>query len=581
MPDLRALRDRWLAEWPAALAGWSRFTRLSEPRWCFSAAEAKAEGLTQSFAMIRLDDHAVVINLAQVAELKLEPFALEVLAHEIGHHVYCPADLTDNARLIARLRWGLPTKEHLAGLVGNLYADLLINDRLQRGLGLRLAEVYRALGAGAQDRLWTLYMRVYEILWSQPRGSLAGQAPDDRTEGDAQLGARLVRHYARDWLDGAGKFAALCLPYLLDNPAQEARWLARLHDLEQAGRGGFPAGLTEIEAGEREGAVHPAYDPALADLDGADGAKKEAGEPAAAPGAGGARGQAREPFAYGEILKALGLKLTDQEIAARYYRERAAPHLIPFPERKNPQTVDPLPEGVEPWDVGAALEEIDWLQSVLVSPAVIPGLTTVRRVWGESPGGEPQREPLDLDLYVDCSGSMPNPQHATSFLTLAGAIVALSALRVGARVQATLWSGARQFITTDGFVRDEAAVLRILTGYLGGATAFPIHFLRDTFQDRRPTDRPAHILVISDDGVTTMFDKDEKANSGWDIAAMALKQARGGGTLVLNLYQEWTKNPDLVRAAGLGWAIFVVRTWDELVKFAREFSRLKYGDDGR
>ncbi|MBL8058873.1 MAG: hypothetical protein JNK29_19365 [Anaerolineales bacterium] len=176
---------------------------------------------------------------------------------------------------------------------------------------------------------------------------------------------------------------------------------------------------------------------------------------------------------------------------------------------------------------------------------------------------------------------MPNPQRLTSFLTLAGAIVALSALRVGARVQATLWSGARQFITTDGFVRDEAAVLRILTGYLGGSTAFPIHILRDTFESRRPTDRPAHILVISDDGVTTMFDKDEQNTSGWDIAAMALEKARGGGTLVLNLYQDWQKYPDLVRAGQQGWAIFVVRTWEELVTFAREFSRLKYGNDGR
>lgn len=581
MADLRDLRDQWLAQWPAALAAWSRFTRLSEPRWCFTEKEAQAEGLTQSFAMIRLDDHAVVVNLALVAKLKLAAFAPEILAHEIGHHVYCPADLTDNARLIARLRWGLPTKEHLASLVGNLYADLLINDRLQRGHGLRLAEVYRALGAGDADRLWTLYMRMYEILWSQPRGALAGRVPDDQTEGDAQLGARLVRHYARDWLDGAGKFAALCLPYLLDNPAQEARWLARLHDLEQAGRGGFPAGLTEIEDGEREGALHPAYDPALSDLGGEDTVAKAADQAPAGSAAGGARGQAREPFAYGEILKALGLKLDDHEIAGRYYRERAAPHLIPFPERRSPQSVDPLPEGLEPWDVGSALEEIDWLQSVLVSPAVVPGLTTVRRVWGESPGAEPQREPLDLDLYVDCSGSMPNPQRLTSFLTLAGAIVALSALRVGARVQATLWSGARQFITTAGFVRDEAAVLRILTGYLGGSTAFPIHILRDTFESRRPTDRPAHILVISDDGVTTMFDKDEQNNSGWDIAAMALEKARGGGTLVLNLYQDWQKYPDLVRAGQQGWAIFVVRTWEELVTFAREFSRLKYGNDGR
>lgn len=577
MPDLDNLREQWLAEWPAALACWSRFTKLSEPRWCLTDEDAQRAGLTQSFAMIRLDDHAVVVSLKMARELKVAEFAREILAHEIGHHVYCPADLTDNARLIARMRWALPTKEHLAGMVSNLYADLLINDRLQRSHGLRMAEVYQALGTGASDRLWQLYMRTYEILWSRTRGSLAGAFQDDQLEGDAQLGARLVRHYARDWLDGSGKFAALCLPYLLDEKSQSARWSARWRDMEQAGRGGFPSGLTEIEAGEKEGALHPAYDPELAGLDveapGADGP----GRSSASAQKGGAPGQAREPFEFGQILKALGLQLDDHEIAVRYYRERAVPHLIPFPVRKLPQSVDPLPEGLDPWDIGSPLEDLDWLQSVLVSPRVVPGMTTVQRVWGESPGQEPEKEPLDLDLYVDCSGSMPNPQHSTSYLTLAGAIIALSALRTGARVQATLWSGARQFLTTDGFVRDEAAVLRILTGYLGGGTAFPLHILRDTFQDRKPAARPGHILVISDDGVTTMFAKDERNNSGWDVARMALEKARGGGTMVLNLYQDWMKSPDLVRAAEMGWSIFVVRTWDELVKFAREFSRLKYG----
>ena len=113
-PSLLKLRVDWGAEWPAALALWSKFTRLSEPRWCFSDAEAAKEGLTESFAMIRLTDQAVVINLAQIEAAHLERFGLEILAHEIGHHVYAPADLTDNARMIARMRWGLPTKEYLA-----------------------------------------------------------------------------------------------------------------------------------------------------------------------------------------------------------------------------------------------------------------------------------------------------------------------------------------------------------------------------------------------------------------------------------------------------------------------------------
>lgn len=579
---LTDLKEHWLAQWPAALACWSRFTKLKEPVWCFTDEDAKREGLTQSFAMIRLDDHTVVVNLKQIQESKVEAFAIEILAHEIGHHVYAPADLTDHGRMIARMRWGLPTKEHLAGLVSNLYTDLLINDRLQRSNGLKMAQVYLALGSSG-DRLWQLYMRMYEILWSQQSYSLAGEFNDTQVEGDAQLGARLIRHYARDWLDGSGKFAALCLPYLLDDKSTEANWVKRWRDMESAGQGGFPSGLVEIERDEMSGAIHPAYDPELSGL--AEGEEGESGQDGrrgslASNAQGGQAGQAREPFQFGEILRALGIKLDDHELAVRYYRERAVPYLIPFPEQKLPQATDPLPEGLEAWDMGMPLNEVDWLESVTRSPRIVPGLTTVQRVWGESPGHEPEKEPLDLDLYVDCSGSMPNPQHSTSFLTLAGTIIALSALRTGARVQATLWSGARQFITTGGFIRDENAILRILTGYLGGATAFPIHILRDTFQDRQPSARPAHILNISDDGITTMFDKDEKGNSGWDISEVALKNAQGGGTMVLNLWQPWEKNADLVRAHQQGWQIHVIKDWADLLKFAREFSQLKYGGDG-
>src|SRR5258708_17728308 len=214
-PSLLAVRDAWAAQWPAALALWSKFTRLSEPRWCFSDAEAEKEGLTESFAMIRLNDQAVVINLAMIQAMHLERFALEILAHEIGHHVYAPADLTDNARMIARMRWGLPTKEHLAPFISNLYTDLLINDRLQRSGGLSEAGVYTALGSESKDAMWTLYMRIYEILWSLQTGTLTHGKLTDELEGDAHLGARPIRSYAPDWLDAAGTLSALCLPYLL------------------------------------------------------------------------------------------------------------------------------------------------------------------------------------------------------------------------------------------------------------------------------------------------------------------------------------------------------------------------------
>jgi hypothetical protein len=240
---------------------------------------------------------------------------------------------------------------------------------------------------------------------------------------------------------------------------------------------------------------------------------------------------------------------------------------------------------LEPWDFGHPLDAADWLQTLLQSPKIIPGMTTVQRVWGTSEGQEPERVPLDLDLYVDSSGSMPNPQRITSYPALAGAILCLSALRAGARVQATLWSGKNQVTTTDGFVRGEEAILKVLTGFYGGGTAFPIPTLRETYANRRADARPVHILVISDDGVSTMFDKDERGNSGWDVAANALRRASGGGTFVLNLPEKWEQYTaragayqQIKRARDeQGWQVHRVASWEELIEFARQFSRLRYG----
>jgi hypothetical protein len=240
-------------------------------------------------------------------------------------------------------------------------------------------------------------------------------------------------------------------------------------------------------------------------------------------------------------------------------------------------------EGLEPWEPGDPLDALDWMQTVLQSPVVIPGLTTVQRSYGPAPLQEPEAEPVDLDLYVDSSGSMPNPQQRTSFLALAGAVIALSALRVGARVQVTLWSGKSQVMHTDGFVRSEDAILRVLTGFFGGATAFPIHRLRETYAARTPRDRAVHILHLSDDGITTMFDKDERGNSGWDVAARALEAGRGGGTMALNLFRDYKTGDgwgsELRRAERAGWTIHVVRDMAELLQFAREFAQRHYGEE--
>lgn len=589
-PTPAALVEPWRAVWPDALALWSRFTRLRSPVLCTSGVQARAEGLLGSFAMIRLHDQTVVIDLPRVVELGLGALPLEVLGHEIGHHVSAPASVLRSATAVARMRVALPGVSRAAPMLANIYADLVINDRLFRDHGLRLDQVYAAIEATRDgdptSPLWTMYLRCYEILWALPRHSLARAGPTgagaDRIEGDAQLCARLTRVYAREWLDGAGRFAALCFPYL----EQDAASLSAAEpwgDSLRAGAGAdVPGGMTASDDTEGAGAIHPALDPVLSGRaarpdddveDGQDGGDQAGGSPTAAGTP--ARGSTRTPAEYGEIMREIGIDLSPADIAVRWYTEQALPHLVRFPATPHRSAGEVLPEGFRRWTIGEDLRQIDWLRSATAGPVIVPGLTTVQRVHGADAAGPPRTTPLDLDLYVDSSGSMPIPAVAISYPALAGAVMALSALRAGARVQVTLWSSTGRFQTTGGFLRDRDRVMRALTGHIGGGTGFPLNVLRDTYAGRDERDPPAHVLVVSDDGVDTMIrHHDEQGTPGETICRDALAAARGGGTLVLQL---WRRPPELATLETIGFDIEEVGNLEELVAFARRFAARRYG----
>lgn len=580
--SLDAIEKAWSSRWEEALALWSRFTKLREPIWCRDAKAERREGLTSSFAMTRFHDHAVVVSLSQVRSHGIEGFPLEVLGHEIGHHVYCPADLNDQARLIARIRRGLPGKERQAGMIANLYADLLINDRLERqaGKSLSLDGVYRRLGGGSTDRMWTFYMRIYEILWSLDRGSLAGGSIDRQIDFDAGLGARLVRVYAKDWERGAGRFAALCFPYLEENDGEGVRialrgWL----DTEGSSEEGIPDGLTEIEEDEEDGAIHPALDPEITGIDDP-GDARPLGTGRSRAGDTQPRQRHRDPAEYREILRSVGVKASDDEITIRYYRERAVPHLVPFPVRVLPDATEPMPEGLEVWDVGESIDRLDPIESVLVSETLIPGVTTVQRTYGDAPSGSPEKQPVDLYLGVDCSGSMSNPAVQVSFPVLAGTVLALSALRAGSRVKVVLSGEPGSYTSTAGFGRNEREILGVLTGYLGTGYAFGIHRLRETFEkreaDAKPNARPAHILVVTDNDIfQSLGDPGAGGKSGWTVAREAVAAAGGGGTYVLHMPPDWNA-AETARMRKEGWDVAFVQEWEDVLAFARDFSRRHY-----
>ncbi len=592
--NLESIRDAWREKWPQALALWSSYARLSEPVWCMSAKDAKREQLTMSFAMIRLTDHAVVLNVEDIAERGLAEFPLEVMGHEIGHHIYCPGDLNDHGRMLVRVRRGLPGVEEHAPMIANMYADLFINDRLQRNHGLRLDRIYEKLVEkdSGGSVLWRIYLRMYELLWRLDRGTLVKHPLSDGQEGDAQLGTRLIRVYSRDWMKGAASFGALCLSYLTKEEGQKLRVAAGgLLDSESGGME-MPEGLSEIEADEGEPVLHPSEDPLVAGEaaagdkhgevgDEGDGGDKDV-ENSNDPGGRKSIKRYRGVSEYRELMKQLNPHASAEDVTLRYYRERSMPYLIRFPEKVTAIAQEPEMEGLETWDIGRSFNEVDWIESITRSPHVVPGVTTVARVYGDTPGQDPHKEPFDLYVGIDCSGSMPNPRMQLSYPVLAGFIVALSALRAGARVMVCLSGEPGKSIATDGFRRDQDSVLRLLTQYLGQGYSYGIFRLDDMAAQLKPRHRPVHVLILTDSDIYTSLNEKHGTKGaqreGWLAAEEGLRKAGGGGTMLLHAPAQMSAymsrfDSEAKKLTAQGWRMAYVSDWAQVLEFARNFAR--------
>ncbi len=574
----RALQKLWAGDWTTATKLWSPYLRLRYPYFLWTKDQENAEGLTGSFAMIRFMDTQVVVSLRQVILEGLETFGVMILAHEIGHHIYAPGDLTQHGLMLGRMKRMLPGAETRAAEIANLYTDLFINNRLKIRHGLPLEQIYEKISNEQQtSRLFLWYLRIYELLWDLKQKTLAKGDLLPEEEGDAILASRIIRRFAEHPVQAAGRFAALALSRLeADKAGSKENRLKWMDTLNSAQGSEIPEGLIFDDI-EGEDTQHPALDTTLNDLNSEEAPSSEKKEITGGPG------QKRSPDAFVHLLYDMGLKIPVEDAVMKYYRELAAPLLIPFPKRSRPPSTETLPEGLDIWDVGRPLEKIDWLESLLRGPYVIPGVTTVERLEGESPGAEKTHKPLNLDIYVDSSGSIPDPRVNFSPLCLAGAVMATSALRAGAKVRVVLWSDTGQVKSTKGFTRDLKDIFHTLTSYFGSGTAFPIQNMTNFYEaptgaDRLEKGEKNHILVISDEGINTMLVSSETPEAVDVRLRGILEKAGGGGSLVLNLYdQTWINGNIGRRFTSQGWVVYRVQSWEETVIFAKDFSKKTWG----
>jgi hypothetical protein len=571
----------WKSLWQQAKLEWNSFLRLQEPIWCLSHQEARKEGLTGSFAMIRLTDHRIVINLEEITERGIADYALEVLAHEIGHHIFAPANLYDNAILLNRIRFALPGIEDRAPMVSNLYTDFLINDKLQRTNKLRISEVYKAINSVDNfTELWTLMMRTYEYLWSLNRGELATNLSfhSKKIDADASLLASLVRSYSKSWIHGGGRFAVMLYPYLMDDKAfKDARKkILILLDAEDAGKGAMDiSGMTELDLEGYDEVIDMRKEATVSiEKDGDKKNKDSLGSNNTVVGGNGPRNGYIGPGSYIDLMKQVNPNADEQRLVNAYYKEIALPHLIDFPVEISENLSQDLPEGLETWDIGDAIEEVDWLQSAILSPQLIPGLTTQKKTYGSDSDDTISESPLDIYIGIDCSGSMMNPKQNFSWPVLAATIIGLSALRAGASVMGCLSGEPGNYLETKGFITDETDLLTTLTSYLGTGYAYGIERLRKPFGEKLT--KKSHIIIVTDNDIFSMLDSDTHTEQTyWELAEIALKNAGGHGTIVLHSNPDYQKD-SVVRLQKMGWNIYYVTNEAELLIFASEFSQQNY-----
>lgn len=530
---------------------------------------------------------AIVVDPRMVAELGGAGEMESVFAHELGHHALAPGTRLDSLKIRHQLARTLvaagasSVRDDDVAMLSNLWTDLLVNARvalLQRrrdGAGEPgIVRLSRALYRASRDtggRLWWVYLRTYELLWNLPAGTLcavdAPPAPPPRaaTEHrdkeksrgsyrgredrmrearaeaeqaalelaeatitrpglDADTLAELVRTFAGDAVSGALRFGVLMAPYVVAERASGASMPGGACSADEAPPGA--AELGRVLADRRLQAPLPV---------------PTGRGPGTARSAGNGSGQA---LGIAETLELYAGADQDAVIAA-WYRSEAARWVRPFTQRAPSTPAEELPGPVETWETGDDLADLDWPATLRAGGVIVPGITTRRRSFlADEP--VPREASITLDLYIDSSGSMPNPRSGSPAV-LAGTILALSILRGGGRVRVASFSGPGQVAGSEEFTRDPVRVVRDLALFFGGGTTFPLDLLerRAAGRGSASAEDRRHLVVLSDDGLVSMFGAGDPDRAG---VAAQVRSTLSTGTLVV-LDRSRQVEP-LARAAG-------------------------------
>jgi hypothetical protein len=465
--------------WKEALAVWDVTVSLSPPVGLSGKAGSHWQG-DEPLAYIDLATRQVVVNLRLLAKLGATSSLVAVLAHEVGHHVRYPHSLAQAAAL------QLLEKRLIPGLgqsLTNLFYDLLVNEFVGRTRAEELARVYRGFIAtgGMPPPLFCFYLAIYEELWAMPAGSLVPKAALAGMEKEYPGWRAEARHFVETFYTLPSvylQFVYFCSRFVryIPDPAKLAFVIPLGHDAPAPDEDALDAAVRGFGAEEADDALREAEERGLLDDSGI-------AERAAA--------DALESIdAVTRHLPGHSAAAFKQALVSRHYRRLVDQHIIqPPPSSTSPEPS--LPTVTEDWEWGDNPRSIDWTATVLARGALATALPLRRDLDPEEPAPATRTFPA-VEIYLDTSGSMPDPSKALNAMTLAAQILAASALRKQGVVRAIVYSSGQPLVSD--WMYDEERARMFLLQYAGGGTDYPFSILKASASERSDVVR----VIISD-----------------------------------------------------------------------------------
>lgn len=556
--------------WTRAQQYWSRFLLLSDP---------VDDQQNASVGRIDLATRQVSLNFKLIQDKALTGSIEAILAHQIGHHVRYPASLTVLARLQLLEQSLIPLKDYS---ITNLFTDLMINERLGSEFKLPLIQVYQAfiddtaffnqsklknnvvaLSRSSEDLIWKrdpaflFYLAIYEELWQLKPGSLMGKGCIDfhnNYEGyraEAQILSLNLFNLGPNLYSQFLYFASVLTRYL---KPQIGNAVVNINPYECSCGEPSPddwASALIPDAKEKEALVRALDEGWVKD----DQRKrlKEAGKIehriSGLPGYNG-----RNPEKIPEIM-------------AAYYRQVAEQFLLRSPrQRLMGEAI--VPTTLEEWEMGDSVREVDWLATFLERGEALGSAKPLKR----SKIGEVQGHDISLwqprmEIYLDVSGSMPNPCIAQNAMTLAAQILVVGTIRAGGWVRALLYSGTSLSHWT--WCRSEIELSRFLMQYIGSGTEFPFPILDRSVSEPMEC-KPIRVVV-------TDSDFDDNYNSKPEHARIFRRAVEESAVFVLLLHGPKMKSVKLYRS--IGARVIEVETVADYPKMAADLTFALFPDE--